>query len=247
MTEPTIGYKIAPTNHVNHKPHKPQRSQRTGKKWNELSYSSLWHRQRWSVIETKLTHSLSLSTVSNRQPALCQRMSTLQCTNRPSSSSTWCENGRLDGGHTHPERTISGGEEDSEGVSLPWHWGISASLGAIRGGWLQTRCSTLDEVQQWEGLPDAGAAASGHTCRESVWERRRALRLVRQIEIPPQGGLRDVSLSISHITVRGTCACFIHTLKRTDSWHERARARRWCSSPAAARPCVFDKKRERER
>ncbi|KAL1258307.1 hypothetical protein QQF64_011551 [Cirrhinus molitorella] len=54
----------------------------------------------------------------------------------------------LDGGHTHPERTISGGEEDSEGVSLPWHWGISASLGAMRGGRLQTSCSTLAEVQQ---------------------------------------------------------------------------------------------------
>ncbi|ROL51891.1 hypothetical protein DPX16_19410 [Anabarilius grahami] len=55
---------------------------------------------------------------------------------------------KLDGGNTHPKRTISGGEEDSEGVSLPWHWGISVSLGAMRGGRLQTSCSTLDEVQQ---------------------------------------------------------------------------------------------------
>lgn len=134
----------------------------------------------------------------------------------------------LDGGQTHPKRTICGGEEDSEGVSLPWHWGISASLGAMRGGrvvphWL--KCSS-ERVCPKPELQRADTLTRTHTHARRVCESEDARYVLRQIEIPPQGGLRDASLLISHITETGTCvrALHTHTHLRTQTAGARAHA-----------------------
>lgn len=137
----------------------------------------------------------------------------------------------LDGGHTHPKRTICGGEEDSEGVSLPWHWGISASLGAMRGGrvvphWLKCsseRVCPTPELQRAETLTRTHART--HTHARRVCESEDARYVLVQIEIPPQGGLRDASLLISHIIERGTCVRALHTHTHTQEHRQLARPR----------------------
>lgn len=183
----------------------------------------MWHRHRWSVIETKLNQSLSTSTVSNRQPAVFQR-STLQCTNKPSCSS-WCENGA-------GRRADSPQEDHLRRRGRQWRRQSPVALGHIRffrSHARRTSCSTLAEVQQWEGLPKAGAAASGHAHAHSHTHARRvcesedARYVLRQIEIPPQGGLRDASLLISHITETGTCVRALHTHTHTHNTHTHLR------------------------
>lgn len=75
--------------------------------------------------------------------------------------------------------------------------------------------------------------------------------VLRQIEIPPQAGLKEVPFLVSRITERGTCVRALHThthtrIKQEQTIGARARTQTMFLIRSCCRPCVFDEKRERK-